>query len=140
MVADFQTGFRIGERARMGNFDYMVIRLTKNIVAYTADPVIYVSLDDAQEIIFELDPDLLRNQRARLRRQVAGLRAIQPALLHLAEEGGLRDMAQHRAATGTQRVLASSPIRRRKNEETNSEHRCMCVACAWFCRGRELQR
>jgi putative ABC transport system permease protein len=99
MVADVQTGFRIGERVRIGNYDYTVVGLTKNIVGYTADPVIYVSLDDAQEIIFELDPDLLRNQPARLRRQITGSGNQVPARNYIAEQGAQTAVHAARAMT-----------------------------------------
>ncbi|MFP5211655.1 MAG: ABC transporter permease [Acidobacteriota bacterium] len=80
IVADVRTGLQIGERIRMGDFDYTVVGLTKNMVAFTADPVIYATLDDAQNILFEADPDLLRNIRRRTRQQVLGAAQIAPRL------------------------------------------------------------
>lgn len=84
IVADISTGFQIGERLRLGNFDYTVVGLTKNMVGFTADPVIYTTLLDAQNIIFQLDPNLLRNQRrivAQDFRNLATTRGAQPRLL-----------------------------------------------------------
>jgi putative ABC transport system permease protein len=80
IVADAKTGFQLGERVRLGNHDYTVVGLTKNMVGYTADPVVYATLDDAQEILFEPDPDLLRNRRERLRQQFTRMAAVGPRL------------------------------------------------------------
>jgi putative ABC transport system permease protein len=65
IVADVKTGLHVGQLIRLGDFDYTVVGLTKNVTGFTADPVIYATLDDAQNILFEPDPDLLRNIRRR---------------------------------------------------------------------------
>ena len=65
IVADIKTGFQLGEHIRIGEFEYTVVGLTKNMVGYTADPVVYASLNDAQNMLFEPDPDLLRALRRR---------------------------------------------------------------------------
>jgi putative ABC transport system permease protein len=80
IVADVKTGFQVGERIRLGDFDYTVVGLTTNMVGYTADPVIYASLDDAQNILFEPDPDLLRNLRRRTEASVLSKAALAPRL------------------------------------------------------------
>ncbi len=78
IVADVKTGLKIGEIIRMRGFDYTVVGLTKNIVGSNADPVIYARLVDAQNIIFEPDPDLLRNMRRRTGAQLGGAEAVAP--------------------------------------------------------------
>ncbi len=80
IVADVKTGLQVGEHIRLGDFDYTVVGLTKNMVGYTADPVIYATLDDAQNILFEADPDLLRNIRRRTQQQVLGDADLDPRL------------------------------------------------------------
>lgn len=80
IVADVKTGFQVGERIRLGDFEYTVVGLTKDVVGYTADPVIYATLDDAQNILFEPDPDLLRNMRRRNEAQVTDEAALAPRL------------------------------------------------------------
>lgn len=72
VVADVKTGLKVGQRIRLGDFDYTVVGLTKGVVGYTADPVIYATLADAQNVLFEADPDLLRNIRRRTEAQIAG--------------------------------------------------------------------
>lgn len=78
VVADVKTGLKIGESIRMRGFDYTVVGLTKNIVGFNADPVIYARLADAQNIIFQPDPDLLRNMRRRIGGQLGGAGAVAP--------------------------------------------------------------
>ncbi len=67
LVADVKTGFQVGERVRVGYHDYTVVGLTKNMVGFTADPVIYTTLKEAQTILFRPDPDLFRDRRRRMR-------------------------------------------------------------------------
>jgi len=78
VVADVKTGLKVGEIIRMRGFDYTVVGLTKNIVGSNADPVIYARLVDAQNILFEPDPDLLRNIRRRTGGQLGGAEAVAP--------------------------------------------------------------
>lgn len=80
VVADVKTGFHVGQRLRLGNFEYTVVGLTENMVGYTADPVIYATLPDAQNIIFQQDPNLLRSERPRIAQAFADLAATQPRL------------------------------------------------------------
>jgi len=80
VVADVKTGLRLGEMIRMRGFDYKVVGLTKNIVGFNADPVIYARLEDAQNILFEPDPNLLRNIRRRTGAQLGGAEAVAPRL------------------------------------------------------------
>lgn len=81
IVADIKTGFHIGQRLRLGNFDYTVVGLTKNMVGFTADPVIYATLSDAQNIIFQLDPNLLRNEQPRAVQEFTDMASTQPRLV-----------------------------------------------------------
>lgn len=78
IVADVKTGLVVGEVIRLRGFDYTVVGLTKNMVGFNADPVIYARLVDAQNILFEPDPDLLRNIRRRSGSQVGGAPAGAP--------------------------------------------------------------
>ena len=80
IVADVKTGFQLGQRLRLGNFDYTVVGLTKNMVGFTADPVIYTTLVDAQNILFQQDPNLLRSQRVPIAQPFTQLAATQPRL------------------------------------------------------------
>ena len=84
VVANDSADFHVGERLRLGNFDYTVVGLTKNMVGFTADPVIYATLLDAQNIIFQQDPNLLRNVQPAIAqdfKDLATTQAAQPRLL-----------------------------------------------------------
>lgn len=80
IVADLKTGFTLGERVRLGNFTYTVVGLTKNMVGFTADPVIYATMLDAENIIFQADPNLFRNERPYAQARFADLAAQNPRL------------------------------------------------------------
>jgi len=80
IVADTKTGLQIGETIRLAGLDFTVVGLTKNMVGFNADPVIYARLEDAQNILFEPDPDLLRNIRRRTGAQAGGAEAVAPRL------------------------------------------------------------
>jgi len=81
VVADVKTGLHVGQQLRLGNFDYTVVGLTKNMVGFTADPVIYTTLLDAQNIIFQQDPNLLRSQLPRAVSGFTDLAVTQPRLV-----------------------------------------------------------
>ena len=70
MVADEKAGFQVGERVRVKYHDYTVVGLTRNMVGFTADPVLYTTLKEAQSIVNKPDPDLLRDRRRRYEQQV----------------------------------------------------------------------
>lgn len=81
IVADVATGFKVGQRLRIGNFDYTVVGLTEHMVGFTADPVVYATLLDAQNMIFQLDPNLLRNERSQVVQGFTDILATQPGLV-----------------------------------------------------------
>ena len=80
VVADAKAGFQVGERVRLGYHDYTVVGLTNNMVGFTADPVLYTTLKEAQQIHFRQDPDLLRDRRRRIGQQFTQEAAIAPRL------------------------------------------------------------
>ena len=94
IVADTKTGLQIGEIIRLRGFDYTVVGLTKNMVGFNADPVIYARLEDAQNILFEPDPDLLRNIRRRTGAQVGGAAAVAPRLAPTVGADGFRGVGE----------------------------------------------
>ena len=65
VVADERAGFQVGEHFHMKYHDYTVAGLTRNMVGFTADPVIYTTLKEAQSAVFKPDPDLMRDRRVR---------------------------------------------------------------------------
>ncbi|MBF0324357.1 MAG: ABC transporter permease [Alphaproteobacteria bacterium] len=65
MVADIKTGLELGQLIRLGNDDYRVVGLTRGQVDSGGNPLIYLSLQDAQALQFELEGAAARNQAAR---------------------------------------------------------------------------
>ncbi len=73
-----RTGFQVGEGIRLGYHDYTVVGLTKNMVGFTADPVLYTTLKEAQQIIIQPDPDLLRDRQRRFQQAFTQGTAVGP--------------------------------------------------------------
>lgn len=80
VVADVRAGFQVGEHVRLGYHDFTVVGLTDKMVGFTADPVLYTSLKEAQQIFFQPDPDLLRDRRRRFQERFAQEATIVPRL------------------------------------------------------------
>lgn len=64
-VADIATGFQIGDRIRIRRNRYTVVGLTRRMVSSSGDPMVFVSLKDAQEAQFLKDNDAILMQRRR---------------------------------------------------------------------------
>lgn len=64
-LADIKSGFTLGERIQIRRHLYTVVGLTRRMVSSSGDPMVFVSLQDAQEVQFLKDNDALLNERAR---------------------------------------------------------------------------
>ncbi len=64
-VADVKTGFSLGDRIRIRRHDYEVVGLTQRMVSSGGDPMVFISLKDAQEAQFLKDNDAILNDRVR---------------------------------------------------------------------------
>jgi putative ABC transport system permease protein len=85
-VADKKLGLKLGDMLRLGLHDYTVVGLTEQIVSPSGDPVVYASLADAQELLFQKNNEAIRNERARLVTELQGLKTKLPGLAHVVEE------------------------------------------------------
>ncbi len=65
MIADRSTGLTLGDRVHFGRNVFTVVGLTRHQVATGGDPVIYITLSDAQKLQFDLAPPAARVQLAR---------------------------------------------------------------------------
>jgi putative ABC transport system permease protein len=65
LIADRQTGLKVGETVHLGRNDYTVVGETRGIVTLSGDSIVYVSLRDAQQLQFELSPPAARRETAR---------------------------------------------------------------------------
>jgi putative ABC transport system permease protein len=64
-IADRRTGFALGERITLGRDSFTIVGLTENMVASGGDPVVFISLRDAQKLQFDLTPAAARREAAR---------------------------------------------------------------------------
>jgi putative ABC transport system permease protein len=65
LIADRQTGLKVGDTIHLGRNDYTVVGETRGIVTLSGDSIVYVSLRDAQRLQFELAPPAARREAAR---------------------------------------------------------------------------
>lgn len=69
MVADRKLGVVLGDRVRLGRHSYVVVGLTGGAVDAGGNPLAYLSLSDAQQVLYEQDNRALEaNVAASLRR------------------------------------------------------------------------
>ena len=64
MVADLKLGVKLDERVRLGRHDVTIVGLTKGAVDAAGNPLVYLSLADAQETLYQQDNEALRSARA----------------------------------------------------------------------------
>ncbi len=64
-VADRGAGLALGEQIRLGRDTFTVVGLTSGLVASGGDPVIFVTLRDAQKLQFDLTPAAARRESVR---------------------------------------------------------------------------
>jgi len=84
-VADVSAGFAVGDRIRIRRHDYTVVGLTRRMVSSGGDPMVFVSLKDAQEAQFLKDNDAIVTERARTAANPALNRPGVPGLLDAIE-------------------------------------------------------
>ncbi|WP_127470119.1 ABC transporter permease [Thiomicrorhabdus aquaedulcis] len=65
MVVTDTTGLKLGEKIAIGREIYSVVGLTQGTVSSSGDPIIYVSLKDAQQMQFSYSNPQIRADRAR---------------------------------------------------------------------------
>lgn len=90
MVADRQLGLRLGQLATLGQDPYLVVGLTQGAVDASGNPLVYLSLPDAQAVQFEQDNHAIVAARAAALRQLErqGLRDAQAAAVLPLVTGG----------------------------------------------------
>jgi len=65
MVVSKITGFKLRDKIKLGRHNYEVVGITKGSVSSGGDPVVYISLKDAQELQFLYSNKEIQNDRAR---------------------------------------------------------------------------
>jgi putative ABC transport system permease protein len=64
-VADIGAGLALGEQIKLGRNIFTIVGLTRDIVASGGDPVLFMTLRDAQKLQFDLTPSAARRELAR---------------------------------------------------------------------------
>lgn len=70
VVADAKLGLRPGDRVRLGLHDHAVVGLTEGAVDLGGNPVLYMALPDAQEVLYGQDAEAIRAARVTTRRAI----------------------------------------------------------------------
>jgi putative ABC transport system permease protein len=71
MVAHPKLGVGLGEQVALGLHTYTVVGLTKEAISPDGDPIVYLSLPDAQEVLYQRDNQEIRSARDQLLRNLA---------------------------------------------------------------------
>jgi putative ABC transport system permease protein len=79
MVADKKLGVHLGEQVTLGLHTYTVVGLAQGAIDTNGDPLVFLSLPDAQEVAFQKDNEEVRTQRERLARTLKGQKALSTA-------------------------------------------------------------
>jgi putative ABC transport system permease protein len=70
VVADAKLGLRPGERVLLGLHHYTVVGLTEGAVDLGGNPLLYMALPDAQEVLYQQDNEAIRAARVVSRRAI----------------------------------------------------------------------
>jgi putative ABC transport system permease protein len=65
LVADRRAGLSLGEQIKLGRDTFTVVGLTENLVGSGGDPVLFITLRDAQRLQFTSEPAAARREAAR---------------------------------------------------------------------------
>ncbi len=82
-VADRRAGLALSEQIKLGRDTFTVVGLTENLVASGGDPVIFITLRDAQKLQFDLTPAAARREAARNASGVGTTDTINAVLVRL---------------------------------------------------------
>lgn len=80
MVAHPKLGVSVGDKIPLGLHTYTVVGLTREAISPDGEPLVYLSLPDAQEVLYQKDNEEVRAQRERLLRTLSRQKYISPAL------------------------------------------------------------
>ncbi|MBI2372769.1 MAG: ABC transporter permease [Deltaproteobacteria bacterium] len=70
VVADKKLGLRVGQQLHLGLRDYSVVGLTSGAVDLGGNPLLYMALPDAQEVLYPQDNESIRSGRVATRRGI----------------------------------------------------------------------
>jgi putative ABC transport system permease protein len=70
VVADGKLNLQPNQRIRLGLHDYTVVGVTKGAVDLGGNPLLYMALPDAQEVLYQQDNEAIRSARVATRRAI----------------------------------------------------------------------
>ncbi len=79
MVAHPKLGVHVGDRVPLGLHTYTVVGLTKEAISSDGEALVYLSLPDAQEVLYQRDNEEVRDQRQRLLQSLTGQSYLSPS-------------------------------------------------------------
>jgi putative ABC transport system permease protein len=118
VVADAKLGLVPGQRVPLGLHEYTVVGVTRGAVDLGGNPLLYMSLPDAQQVLYRQDNAAIRSARFATRRAIEHL-GYSPAeaerLMPIATAGDTPTIAAVlvRLAPGTSAVEAKQAVERR---------------------------
>lgn len=65
-IADTKTGFKVGDKIGLRRDEYTIVGLTNRMVSSGGDPVVFITMHDAQIVQFQKDNTSIYNDRNRL--------------------------------------------------------------------------
>jgi len=82
-IADRKAELALGDRIKLGRDTFTIVGLTENLVASGGDPVVFITLRDAQKLQFDLTPAAARREAARASSPVAQSDSVNAILVRL---------------------------------------------------------
>ncbi len=93
-VADRETGLAVGEQIKLGRDTFTVVGLTQHLVASGGDPVIFITLRDAQKLQFDLTPAAARREAVRTFGVAGSINTVNAILVRLLPGVDAKQFAQ----------------------------------------------
>lgn len=106
VIVDTKTNFNLGDRIKIGRNSYRVVGRTHKAVSSGGDPMIYMDLDEAQELQFLFSNEQIRNDRTR-GGNAASIDTVNAFALQLAEGHNSATIAQEIARWKHQQVYTA---------------------------------
>ena len=78
MVAHVKLGVKLGDKVPLGLHTYTVVGLIREPISPDGEATVYLSLPDAQEVLYQKDNEEVRNQRERLVRTLSSQSYLSP--------------------------------------------------------------
>lgn len=94
LVADRKTGLALGEKLRIGRNDFTVVGRTTNITSSGGDPVIMMTLRDAQLVQLEFEPSAVRKEVARNPQSGASSDTVNAIIVRLHPNASAKDVIE----------------------------------------------